>query len=75
MDEELRQKIKGLPYEEALQELDGWLSAHPADDDALTMRGMRYWGAGKRSLAINDFLAAVKINPERRAAQAIKSTE
>lgn len=75
MEAEIKKRIKGLPYEEALQELDGYISAHPDDDEALTQRGLRHWGAGKRSLAINDFLAAVRLNPASPAAHALVATK
>ena len=37
------------------------------------MRGMKHWGASKRSLAINDFLTAIRINPDSRAKEALKA--
>lgn len=59
--------------EETLAALDAYIGAHPGDDDALTERGLLYWSLEKRAAAINDYLAAIKINPESRARQAIKS--
>lgn len=73
IDTELRDRIKGAGYDEAVRLLTEHLASHPDDDEALTMRGMRHWGAGKRSLAINDYLAAVRINPQSRGAQALKA--
>ena len=73
MDEKLRQEIKAASFEEAVNILTNYISQHPDDDEAYTMRGMRYWGAGKRSLAIKDYLAAVRINPSSRAAEALKA--
>lgn len=73
MDEKLRQEIKAAPFEEAVNILTNYISQHPDDDEAYTMRGMRYWGAGKRSLAIKDYLAAVRINPSSRATEALKA--
>ena len=35
---------------------------------------MKYWSCGNRALAINDYLAAIKINPESKAVQALKAT-
>lgn len=69
-----KENIKALPYEEAVAKLSEIITANPGDDEALTARGMRHWGAGKRSLAINDFLAAVKVNPNSPAKEAIKAT-
>lgn len=73
MEETLKEKIKAADYEEAIAMLTEYIGKHPADDEALTMRGMRYWGAAKRSLAINDYLEAVRINPQSKAAQALKA--
>ncbi len=53
--------------------LDEYIAANPQDDDALTVRGIRYWGAGKRSKAINDYLEAIRINPESRAKEALRA--
>ena len=35
---------------------------------------MRYWSLNRRSEAINDYLAAVKANPESEARNALKVT-
>ena len=72
MDDKLKQTLKSLEYNEAIQLLNEHINTHPDDDEALTMRGMRHWGAGKRSRAINDYLAALRINPKSKAAQALK---
>ncbi len=71
--QQLKENIKGLPYEEAVSRLDAYIVENPGDDEALTMRGMKHWGASKRSLAINDFLAAIRINPDSRAKEAHKA--
>lgn len=73
MDELFKTRLKGLDYDEAVMLLTDYIVSHPDDDEALTMRGMRYWGAGKRSLAINDYLEAVRINPQSRARQALNA--
>lgn len=70
---ELKNKIKGLDYQTAVVEITEYITAHPDDDRAYTLRGMRYWGAGQRSLAIGDYLAAVRINPDSTAAEALKA--
>jgi len=71
--EELRKTIRTAPYEEAIEALSEYVSAHPDDDEALTARGLKHWGAGKRSLAINDYLAAIKINPDSHAREALRA--
>lgn len=70
---ELKEKIHGISYDEAITILSNFIQTHPDDDEALTLRGMKHWGAGKRSLAINDYLAAIKANPDSRAKEALKA--
>lgn len=70
---ELKEKIKGLPSEEAIEILTEYIAAHPEDDEALTLRGMKYWGAGMRSQSLNDYLAAIRVNPDSRAKEALKA--
>lgn len=70
---ELKERIKGLDYDKAIDILTEYLEVHPDDEEALTLRGMKYWGAGKRSLSLNDYLAAIRINPESKAREALKA--
>lgn len=70
---ELKETIRTAAYEEAVAALTEYITANPGDDEALTTRGMRHWGAGKRSLAINDYLAAIAINPASRAREALRA--
>ncbi len=69
----LRELVGGLTADEAVAKLSEYIDAHPESDEALTMRGMRYWGQSKRSEAINDYLAAIRLNPQSRAVQALKA--
>ena len=72
--ENLRKKIKeAATQEEAINILTEYIAAHPESDEALTLRGMKYWGLGKRSLAINDYLAAIDINPRSKARMALQA--
>jgi len=73
MKEEIRERIKGLTAEEAIDILTVHLTANPDDEEALTLRGIKYWSAGKRALAINDYLAAIRINPDSKASEALKA--
>lgn len=73
MENNLKQQTHGMTYDEAVAFLTEYISSHPENDEAYTLRGMRHWGASKRSLAINDFLAAIRINPESRAQEALKA--
>lgn len=50
------------------------LASHPDDEDALIERGRLYWKLNRRSDAINDYLAARRINPEGQAEQLLKAT-
>lgn len=65
-------EIKKLPPEEAIPLLDDYISSHPDDDEALTLRGLRHWALNHRQLAINDYLAAMEINPESKAKMALQ---
>lgn len=72
--QEIRVQIKTEPYESAVAILTEFINLNPANDEALTLRGMKHWGAGKRSLAINDYLAAIAINPDSKATEALRAT-
>lgn len=72
----MKEKLKGLTGQEAVEWLTEYIDSHPdaADlDEAYTLRGMKYWGMQKRSAAINDYLAAIRINPESKAVQALRA--
>lgn len=71
----MKEKIKGLGYDDAIRVLSAEIEAHPDNEEAYILRGMKYWGAGKRSLAINDYLSAIRINPKSRANAALKATQ
>lgn len=73
--EEIRKQIsEGTAPDDGIAMLTEYIAAHPDDDEALTVRGMRHWSRGERSLAINDYLAAIRINPGSRAGLALKAT-
>ncbi|MDE6027884.1 MAG: hypothetical protein K2G23_07425 [Muribaculaceae bacterium] len=74
--ESLKIRIKSISsQEEAIEILSIYIESHPESDEAYTMRGMKYWGAGKRSLALNDYLAALRINPDSRARMALQASQ
>ncbi len=50
------------------------LKENPEDESALIERGRLYWALGERSKAINDYLAAQRINPEGKATELLKAT-
>lgn len=70
----LRDLTKGLTAKQAVEQLNRYIAEHPGSDEALTMRGMKYWAMSRRSEAINDYLAAIRLNPQSRAVQALKAT-
>lgn len=74
--QEIKEKVKkeGLTPEQTIALLDEYIAANPNDDEALTMRGIRHWSCNHRSEAINDYLAALKINPESKAKMAMQAT-
>ncbi|MCM1378202.1 MAG: hypothetical protein NC097_07090 [Clostridium sp.] len=65
---------QGKPAEEIISRLDEYIKEKPTDDEALTMRGMKHWSCGHRAEAINDYLAAIKLNPNSKAKMAIKAS-
>lgn len=70
---ELQEKISLMPYEDAIELLTDIINKNPQSTDALTLRGMKYFGAGRRSAAINDYLAALRIDPNCKARLALQS--
>ena len=74
---ELKKSIEGLTAAEAVEALTAFIEANPDSpllDEAYTLRGMRHWGMQNRAAAINDYLAAIRINPDSKAVQALKAT-
>lgn len=72
---ELKIEIHAKSYEESVEILTAYIKAHPREDGAYTLRGMRHWGAGHRSLAINDYLAAIAINSDSPARAALEAAD
>lgn len=66
-------EIKKMLPEEALRFLNNIIEKNPDNEEALTLRGMKYWALGKRSAAIKDYLAAIKINPDGKAKMVLES--
>lgn len=70
--ESLKEQIRLLGADEAIALLDKWISDHPEDVEAYTLRGMKHFGAGHRSAAIGDYLTALRLDPDNaRARQAL----
>lgn len=60
--------------EERLMQLSHRLTENPDDEAVLIERGRIYWAKGRRKDAINDYLAAQRLNPEGKATQLLKAT-
>lgn len=61
------EEIKNLPPEEAISILNNHINRYPEDEEAYTLRGRIYWSINRRREAVNDYLKALKINPDSRA--------
>ncbi|MDE5796084.1 MAG: hypothetical protein K2H75_03140 [Muribaculaceae bacterium] len=73
--EQIRERIRHTATsEEAIELLNNYIATHPEDDEALTLRGMRYFSMGRRADALKDYMAAVRINPSSKAAMAIRAS-
>lgn len=70
--EEIKSKIQSLDAPQAIQILSDYIKENPEDDEALTLRGMKHFGNGERALAINDYLEAIRLNPDSKAKLALK---
>lgn len=71
--DQLKKDLRTVTYSEAIATYSDYIANHPDDDKAYTARGLRHWGAGKRSLAINDYLKAIQLNPDSPAKEALKA--
>lgn len=70
---ELKEKTQLMDADKAIAEITEYLKVNPRDTDALTLRGMKNFGAGNRATAINDYLAALEIDPDCSAKLALQS--
>lgn len=75
--EEIKDKLSrgAITGDEALALLDKLQKEHPDNDEILTERGMLHWGRGEWSACIEDYLQAIRINPESRAKIALKMAQ
>ncbi|MBD5172067.1 MAG: hypothetical protein HDT02_02435 [Bacteroidales bacterium] len=71
--DDLKSQLKGCTTEEGIHLLDAYIADHPEDDEAYLLRGMRHWGLQHRSAAINDYLSAIRLNPESKAREALRA--
>ena len=73
MDTTLKEKIKAASCEEAIGMLDEYIAANPGDDDALTIRGLRYRGSTLDITITGTGRALATFNPESRAREALRA--
>lgn len=66
------EEIKSMKAEDAIPLLDEFILKNPDNDEAYTIRGLKNWSLNRRKEAINDYLSAIKINPESRARMALQ---
>lgn len=70
---EVKSLVKGLLPGEAVEKLTAYIDCHPDCEEAYVLRGLKYWSLGDRASSIKDYLAAIRINPESRANEALKA--
>lgn len=58
---------------DAIAAITAHLAVCPDDDDALYKRGKLFWKMGDRRNALNDYNAAVAVNPSSPAALALET--
>lgn len=76
MDETLRQELKALPDAGSVVErLAEHLARHPADAEALYMRGNAYRSLDRWREAMTDYLAALDLDPHSPARLAYESVQ
>ena len=63
----------GATAAEAVEMLSAFIAENPQSDEAYTLRGLKYWSLGRRGDAITDYLAALRINPESPAREALRA--
>ena len=66
-------RIKKLPVDESISQLSLLIEKYPEKDEIYLARGLKHWAGGHRSEAIKDYLSALRINPESKAALALKA--
>lgn len=73
-EESLKAMTSGMDTEKGIEALSETLRNEPYNENAYVLRGRLWWKLGKRSAAINDYLAAKRLNPEGKGAQMLKAT-
>lgn len=74
LEEIKKEKESGTDGDKLVVMLTDYIKDNPTDDEALYMRGVSNFSLGHRSDAINDYLAALRLNPRSKAGMALKTT-
>lgn len=70
---EIKQLIHDGHTSEAIARLDAYLTEHPKSDEAFYLRGNAYRKEGNSREALNNYLAAMELNPDSPAHRAYRS--
>lgn len=73
-EEELKEMISREDAERGIELLGGVLKSEPYNEHAYALRGRLWWKLNRRANAINDYLAAKRLNPAGKGAQLLKAT-
>lgn len=70
----LKEMVADETTERGIEILTEILKSEPYNENAYVLRGRLWWKLNKRSSAINDYLAAKRLNPAGKGAQMLKAT-
>ena len=70
---EIKQLIREGQTADAIRRLDAYLTDHPESDEAFFLRGNAYRKQGNSREALNNYLAAMELNPDSPAHRAYQS--
>ena len=70
---EIKQFIREGQTADAIRRLDAYLTDHPESDEAFFLRGNTYHKQGNSRKALNNYLAAIELNPDSPAHRAYQS--
>lgn len=64
---DLNNLIVNLSPEDAIERLTQHIHTSPDEEEAFILRGKILWSLNRRREAINDYLAAIRLNPQSKA--------
>ncbi len=65
--EKIKQLIAAGQTDEAIRQLDAYIATHATADNAFYLRGNAYRKQGNMRQALNNYLAAMELNPDSPA--------